>query len=371
MYSQPSSSTGSSASATVSRTSQWRRVIQLSLGLTVIIGIVLVATSWTSQIASEPSGIPIAVAGSERWVGPMEDQLEQLDPGAFDVTEVVDAAEAEQLIRDHKVYGAIVLNRPPAVPEILTASAASPQATQMLTKLAGELAVQANEAASAAQIGASSASEPLVVHITDVVPLSDADPNGSGFSIALLPLVLGGIAGGAVMSLLVLGMRRRITGLAIYSVAAGVVLVTIFQGWYRMLQGNYALNALAVAMILFALGTFVIGMHARLPRLGIAIAAAFFVFVANPLAGAMGGWRLILDPWGLIGQWTPEGAGLTLLRDFSYFPTASTVFPWVVLIVWSILGLLLAQKARVVGPAPFKTAHTEAAVPQGPLMGFH
>ena len=52
--------------------------------------------------------------------------------------------------------------------------------------------------------------------------------------------------------------------------------------------------------------------------------------------------EFLTAPWGAIGQWFPPGAAATLLRELSYFPRADTLFPWLVLAGWAVLGLLLS-----------------------------
>lgn len=65
-----------------------------------------------------------------------------------------------------------------------------------------------------------------------------------------------------------------------------------------------------------------------------------FLF-ANPISGAALPPEFLVGSWGAIGQWFPPGAGQTLIRTLSYFPDASTTFPWIVLVGWTLLGVVL------------------------------
>lgn len=67
-----------------------------------------------------------------------------------------------------------------------------------------------------------------------------------------------------------------------------------------------------------------------------------FLFIANPISAAAQPVEFLTAPWGAIGQWFPPGAAATLLRELSYFPRADTLFPWLVLAGWAVLGLLLS-----------------------------
>lgn len=88
-------------------------------------------------------------------------------------------------------------------------------------------------------------------------------------------------------------------------------------------------------------------------------------FFANPISGAQLPPEFLVGSWGAIGQWFPPGAGLTLIRELSYFPDADATFPWLVLGGWTLLGLVLiwigALRAPRAGAAP--TAGPGAAGP--------
>jgi len=62
----------------------------------------------------------------------------------------------------------------------------------------------------------------------------------------------------------------------------------------------------------------------------------------NPISGAAMPKEFLPVPWGDVGQWFPPGAGATLIRDLSYFPSADLTFPWLVLAIWAAGGLALA-----------------------------
>ena len=146
--------------------------------------------------------------------------------------------------------------------------------------------------------------------------------------------------GGVLISLLVAGSWRRLTAVAGYAVIGGLAIAGILQGWFGILQGDFWLNALAVGLSLFATAAFIVGMNALLGRAGIAVGAVLTVLVGNPISAAAQPLQFLVGPWGAVGQWFVPGASVTLLRDLSYFPDASSTFPWLVLLGWAAVGVV-------------------------------
>jgi hypothetical protein len=311
------------------------RITGLVLALTAAVTLIVLAFSWPA-VTSEPKNLPVAISGQTAQVQQVKSALEENAPGLLDLVAVDDANEAKVLIENRTVYGAILLSQPP---EVLTTSAGSPVVAQLLTGLAGRLQVMANQAAAAQGIVLP---QPIEVTVTDVVPLADSDPRGAGIASASFPLLFGGIIGGIAISLVVVGVWRRIGALVGYAVVGGLAIGGILQGWFGVLQGNYLLNAGAIALSLLAIAAPIVGLYMLLGRSGLAIGAVLFVLVANPIASAAAPPQFLPGPWGAIGAWFPPGAAATLLKDLSYFPAANIGFPVAVLVVWAGAGLLLA-----------------------------
>lgn len=244
--------------------------------------------------------------------------------GAFALEAVTDRDQAVRMIEEREAYGAVV---PGPAPEILTSSAASAPVAQALTGLAAPLQAMAQ------------ATTPTTV--TDVVPLSADDPRGSGLTSAALPLVMGGMLGGVVTSLVVRGATRRIGVLVGYSVLAGAAMTLVLSTWFGLLPGSFvALWAVFSATVL-AISSTISGLGSLIGRPGIGLGALLFLLVGNPLSGVALPPEFLPAPWGTSGQLLPPGAGSTLLRLTAYFPDASTAQPWLVLGGWVLLGLVL------------------------------
>ena len=313
----------------------WRRLLIAGVGLAAVVSIIVIAFLWPT-ITSSVKSLPIGVVGPSEVTSQLEDALDEKSPGTFEFIDAGDRAEAVDLIESRAVYGAIVLGDSP---EVLTASAGSPVVSQLLGSLAPALQGQLNAAAAAQGIPLAS---PIVVTVTDVVPLASTDPRGAGLTSASFPLVLGGMLGGIAISIAVVGVWRRVTAVLVYAAVAGLGLAGIMQGWFGALQGDYLVNAAAIALALLSISGVIVGFVSLLGRPGIAVGPIVYLLIANPISAAAQPPEFLAQPWGAVGQWFPPGAAATLLRDLSYFPSASTAFPWLVLGVWAVGGLLVA-----------------------------
>jgi hypothetical protein len=321
-----------------------RAFVALPIGLAAIVTVLLLAFAWPA-VTADVRGLPIAVVGPAAQTTHIATALDENKPGAFDLVSADDRAAAVSLIESREVYGAIVLGQKP---ELLTASAASPVVAQLLGTLATQLSAQLNAAAAAQGIPLPS---PIVVSVSDIVPLPATDARGVGLISAAFPMVIGGIIGGIGIYFAVAGRGRRVGAVLIFSAIGGVALGGILQGLFGALAGNYLLNSAAIALALAAIGTVVVGMASLFGRPGIIASVVLFVLFANPLSAATQPVEFLVAPWGAIGQWMPPGAGATLVRDLSYFPSADASFAWLVLVGWVVVGLALAALAGVRGRA--------------------
>jgi len=323
----------------------WGRTIGLALGAGVVVVLILLAFLWPT-VTSSVKNLPIAVAGDPAAVTAVEDQLRAQTDGALDLTTASSRADAVERIKTRQVDGAIILGDKP---EVLTASANGAAVSQLLGQLAIRLQAQAQKQADAAvqqavaagKAPAGTVAPTITVAVTDVVPLASTDARGLGLTASSFPLVLGGMIGGVLISILVAGSWRRLTAVVLYAAAGGLAVTAILQGWFGILQGGFWANWLAVALSMLATSAFVVGMNALLGRVGIAVGAVITVLIGNPLSSAAQPMQFVAEPWGAIGQWFVPGASVSLLRDLSYFPDADALFPWLVLLGWAAVGIVL------------------------------
>ncbi len=325
---------------------RWGRAIGIAAGAALLVAVVVLAFMWP-VITSTVKDFPIAVAGASKQVSAFTSAVDQNAAGRFDVTEAADRDAAVQSIEEREVYGAVILGQ---VPEVLMASANGAVTSQIMSQIAGQLQQQVNatlaQQTAAAQQAGAPAPDPIVVTVTDVVALASTDERGTGLAAAAFPMVLGGMLGGILVSLLVVGVWRRLVSLTAYAVIAGAGLAAIMQAWFGVLQGDYLANASAIALSLFATGAFIVGMTALVGPPGIAVGAIITLLIGNPISAAAQPLEFLPGPWGAIGQWLVPGASITLLRDLSYFPEADATMPWLVLAGWALVGVVLMLAGR-------------------------
>ncbi|KQZ85909.1 hypothetical protein ASD56_06415 [Microbacterium sp. Root166] len=352
-----------------------------------IVAVVVTAFVWPAA-TSEVHGLPVAIGGPADQVALVEGAMSEQDPEPFALQAVDTRAEAVALIETREIYGAILLGDEP---EVLIASAAGPVAANALrgvaTQLQGKIdtgvtdaltaqltaIAQALQSGQQPQLPPGGAALPEVptVTVTDLVPLAEGDATGAGLAASVFPLVLGGMIGGILLTLLVQGVVRRLVGLVVFGVAAGAGIVLVMQSWFGILQGDWLLNAAVVGTGVMATGALIIGLAALVGPPGIGIGAVITMLIANPIAGAAAPPQFLPEPWGAVGQFFVPGASATLLRSVGYFPDAPTLMQWLVLGAWLAGGVLLAlighhREAAEIAPPADQLEHAEAATDREP-----
>lgn len=371
---------------------RWRFTVLFGIAGALVVGILVLAFVWPAATA-DPRGLPVGIAGPAAQVSGVRAAVAKQDPDPVSFVPVSSRADAVDRIRRREIVGAVLLG---TKPEVLTSSAAGSAQNQILrgigTSLQAQVAAKAESALvaklqqlggaltavqqrAAAQVKAAiqaiqqgeqppiasarpAASAPSAapalptVRITDVVPLSSDDPLGAGLSSASFPLVLGGMLGGVLVSLLVVGAVRRVLALLVYGIAAGAVVGLVLQTWLAVLQRDWLLNACAFGLAMLATAAVVVGFNSLLGTPGIAVGAVVSLLVGNPISGAAFPAQFIAGPWGEIGQWFVPGAASTLIRSLSYFPDADTAPQWWTLAAWAAGGLVLTVVGHFRSRAP-------------------
>jgi hypothetical protein len=301
-------------------------VAALALLLSLALAALLVAFAWPAT-QTRPRAVPVAVAGPPAAVAEVRAALERVQPGALALRAVADAAQAEVLVRDRSVDGALVLS--PDGPRVVVATQGSPVVAQLLAQ------------------GAAAASGGAGVRVDDVAPPASGDPRGAALAAGALPVALGGVAAAALLALRVHGPGRRAAGALLYAVAGGLLAAGVLHGWLGALSGGWVAEAGVVALGLAAVSLGILGLHAVAGRPGLALGAAVVVALGNPLSAAASSPHLLPPGWAGLGQLLPPGAVVAALRSVSGFGGTGAAGPVAVLTVWVAGGLLLLGAGAV------------------------
>ncbi|MGP3917091.1 hypothetical protein [Nonomuraea sp. 10N515B] len=326
--------------------SPWPTVAGTVALLTVSISLLLTAFAWPS-VRSSVHDVPIAIAGPAPAVKQLTAVLDQRLPDGFEVAEVADTAAAERLIRDRKVYGAIDLSSG-GTPQVITASAGSAAVVQTLNSIATGL--------SQAQ-GTSTA-----VAARDLIPLPADDPRGAGLAAGALPLVMGGLLAALLLTRLVRGTARRVTGALAFAITGGLAVAAILQFWLGSLNGSYWANSGAIALTIAATSLSILGLESLLGYAGLGLGAATMMLIGNPLSGTATAPEMLPGWSGTLGQLLPPGAGGQLLRSTAFFDGQGATHSATVLATWLTLGIVLCL-ASGLRTRPTATVADTAAQP--------
>jgi hypothetical protein len=311
----------------------WRQLAIVAIALPLVITIAIVAFAWpTARI--QPRDVPVGVAGAAPAAQQLVTTLSAAEPGAFDLRLYASAHAAATAIRSRDIYGAFVVA--PGRLQILEASAAGPAVAQVLSTAGVRLAAAANRTAAAAGQPA------IAVTTVDVVPLPAADPKGSVFSSALLPLTICSIIVAAALGLIVRFRPawRQILALTLVSSIAGYGVYAVAQNWLGVLPHDSLADWASLSLTVLALSAATGGLIALVGAAGLGIAAALFVFVGNPFSGVTSAPHLLPGAVNHLGQWLPPGAGANLLRSTAYFADHGAGGHVGVLVAWVVAGFV-------------------------------
>lgn len=299
-----------------------RRASLVVAGLLAVQAVMLVLFAWPNARV-EPRDLPIAVAGPSPAVAQMAATMEAEMPGAFTVHRVADEAEARQRVEEREDYGALVLGGD-AAPRLLVASAASRPVATLLQAVATQ---------------AVSGQPPIV---EDVVPAPVSDPQGTGLTMGMLPVILLPMVTGILLSITVSSLRWRLVGAVVFALVGGSACATVLQGWIEAIEGPVLTNAAVLVLLMAAVSLGIVGFASAGGRPGIALGSLVMFLFGNPFSGMGPGPEMLPQPWGDVGQLLPAGAGGQLLRSTAFFDGHAAGGKVLVLACWVALGLLLA-----------------------------
>jgi len=271
----------------------------------------LFALSYTGALHHpKPHHVPVAVVGTIPRDAPIRRST------ALRLVQKPDARAAREAVTDREVYGAVLL---PAR-RLLVATAASPAVAQVLEHAFGGIGLR----------------------VQDVRPLAAGDPRGLSIFYAVLAWTFGGYLGATIVGLMVgtasSGLRRelvRLSALALYAVAAGLLGALVAEPILEALSGHFLALAGVGMLVVFAAAALTEALGALFGIAGTGIALAALILLGNPATGVAFSRAMLPGFWHAIGFWLPPGAGVQAETGAVYFQGHSTLGALAVLAVYA------------------------------------
>ena len=293
-----------------------------------------------------PHHVPVAIVGPPG----LATQLSGLPGDPLDARHVSSRSDALSQIDDREVYGAYE----PVTNRLFVASAANRATAVALEQRFNLLAAAQDRPA---------------VHVTDVRPLPLKDPNGTAAFYAVVAWMFGGYIAATLIGLIGnprSSSRRRATArigaLAGFGVVGGILSVVMLRATFDVFSGHVVALCAIAALTIFASGAATAGIQAAAGPAGTGLVILVFVILGNSASGGPFARPLLPGLWRTIGGVLPPGASVDLARSALFFAGARITGPILVLVVWAVLGTLLALAlgGRIMDPAD-----TEAAAAAG------
>ena len=308
-----------------------RRTVLLVLGV-LAVQIAFIASYVGAFHQPTPHQIGIGVVGPDQVV-------QQLDASDELSASAMTEAEARARLAKGELAAALVVNTGGTQDTLLTATA---RGASLAT------AVQAVAEQAEAQQG-------RTVTVEDVVPLEEGDARGmSGFY-----LVIGWLVGGYLVASL-LGVAKgarpanrrraaiRLGAMVPYAVASGLTGALVVDQGFGALTGHYWAVAGVGTLLVLSSATVTMALQVLFGTIGIGLTVLLFVVLGNPSAGGAYQAELLPGLWRGIGEWLPNGAGTSALREIVYFGGHGAAGHIWLIVAYAVVGAavtLLASSA--------------------------
>ncbi|MFD6903592.1 DUF3533 domain-containing protein [Streptomyces sp. NPDC060077] len=310
------------------------RAVILLLGV-LILEMAFVVSFIGAFHSPRPRNLPLAVVAPGQAQARLVAELNSLPGEPLDARAADSASEARAMVLDRRVDAALLAGPGGGPDRLLVATAGGPAAVQALQAVF-------------AKTGGGS------VVVDDLRPPSPSD----GRALAGFYLVLGVVVGGYLASAALsasYGARPaspnrtsvRLLALAALSVVSGLGGAVVVDPVFHALPGHFGALWGIATLITFAAAAAGMAFQVLLGTPGIALSVLLFVVLGNPSAGGVYPTTLLPPFWAAIGQALPNGAGVTLVRNYSYFGGHQTSTAWWVLSAWAAGGVLISSLASL------------------------
>jgi hypothetical protein len=284
-----------------------------------------------------PHHIPAAVVGDPASRPAIVRALEAGTRDGLDLRRYASTSEAERMIAEQRIYGALVLTAPH--PRLLVASAAGTSVARLLEQAAVRVPP--------------SAGGPL--DVIDLHPLPPSDPEGLvSFYVTLAATILGFVTMFQLRANAPgLSLRAWLACIAALAAIGGLVLTLIVDPLIGALHGPFLELWAALAAEVAAAALFNSAMLTSIGRWAIVPTWGLFIALGNASSGGAVAPPLLPAFYRFVGRFLPNAATVETVRNAVYFRHNQQVAPVIVEAAWivcSLLAVLLA--AELLGQTP-------------------
>jgi hypothetical protein len=285
------------------------RTVLLVLGV-LLVQVAFIASYVGAFHAPKAHRIDVAVVAPAAQATALRDQLNAVDGEPVAARVIATEAEARAQIKKGDLVAALVLSTDSTQDKLLVATA---RGTSLETAV--------SEIVTAAEAG-----QQRTFVTEDVVALQSGDARGlTGFY-----LVIGWLVGGYLVAAL-LGVAKgsrpatprraviRLGAMVPYAVVSGLTGALVVDHWLGALTGHFWALAGVGTLLVLSSATITMAFQTIAGVVGIGLTVLLFVVLGNPSAGGAYQYELLPGLWRGVGEWLPNGAGTSAIREIVYF----------------------------------------------------
>jgi hypothetical protein len=322
------------------------RIVGPTVGLS-LLSMLIIGSFLGALHHPAPHRLPVAVAGPPSAAGQLSTAFARHAPGAFAFTQYPDPAAARQAVLDRAVGAAVLLA--PRQQSLLVASAKAATA-----------AFQAETTATGQHLA-----------VTDIRPLTPADPNGISPLFVFIGLALPSAAFGVTLAGPAgrrLNFAARLAALAGFAVLAGSAAAWVADGMIGALIGAPVALAAVGALTAFAVSATAAAAR-HVAGIGLAVLAVLLIVpIGVPAAGGPFGPVFVASWYARLGVGLPAGATMPAIRDVVYFNGNALSGPLLVLALWAFVAAVVLALPPVARRGITVGADRRSAVVSPPLV---
>ncbi|MGC5248589.1 ABC transporter permease [Gordonia sp. DT219] len=292
------------------------------------VAVALFVGSYTYATANpHPENIPIAVVGGvpDQQSQTFESELETAMGSSLDVHHVADRGAGIEALNQQQVFAVVEVSNADRHMALDLSSASGQAVAALLEQVLPQTAQRAGYS----------------VTVADLHPLQHTDPHGLTVFYMTIASVVVGFVGAIQLGVQARDLKswERIAFTVAYATLGSLLATVTVDSIVQTLDLPFVEAWFTMAFTMFTCGmvftmfSSLVGRWAILPTWGV------MILLGNPYSGGSVAWPLLPRLLATIGRYLPPGASVNALHTAVYFHGHQHLEPYVVLAVWSLLGM--------------------------------